>query len=261
VHLVRLSRNCGSHTAIYAGLAQCRGDAAVMLAADLQDPPELVGELLARWRQGDDIVWATRAAREGEKMSVRLTSRLYHFIFTHIALPETPAGGTDFFLMDRRIIDECLKIPEKNTDLMFLVQWMGFRQSMISYVKQGRASGKSKWTLGKRLKLAVDSIVSFSFTPIRVMSLLGIVFAVTGFMLAVVAIIGRLTGRIVANTGYVALATLLLIGFGLIMLMLGIIGEYLWRTFDEARGRPRFLIEERYPNHEKHHDTPRWIDR
>jgi dolichol-phosphate mannosyltransferase len=247
VRVIRLSRNFGSHAASHAGLAECTGDAATFLAADLQDPPELILEMARQWNGGSDVVWAVRTAREGEKMSVKLFSRIYYETLRRLALAEMPSQGADFFLLDRKVIDAYLKIPEKNTSFLCMVLWMGFRQSFVPYVKQARASGISKWTLSKKLKLLVDSLVSFSFTPIRTMSLLGVLFAVGGFAFAAYEVVARLLGWVAAGTGFAALMTVLLVGFGLTMLMLGIIGEYLWRTFDEVRGRPRFIVEERYP--------------
>jgi len=248
VKLIRLSRNFGSHSAFHAGLSECTGDAVVFLAADLQDPPELISRMAEQWEDGSDVVWAVRTAREGEKASVKLFSRIYYAVMRKVGLSEMPAQGADFFLLDRKVIDELLAIPEKNTSVMGLLLWMGFRQSFVPYVKQARASGVSKWTLAKKVKLFIDSIVSFSFAPIRLMSLFGVFFAMTGFVFAAIVIICRLSGWVIAGTGYAALMTTLLVGFGLVMLMLGIIGEYLWRTFDEARGRPRFIVESRYPD-------------
>jgi len=247
VRVIRLSRNFGSHAAFHAGLAECTGDAATFLAADLQDPPELILEMARQWKGGSDVVWAVRTAREGEKMSAKLFSRIYYETLRRLALAEMPSQGADFFLLDRKVIDAYLKIPEKNTSFMCMVLWMGFRQSFVPYVKQARASGISKWTLSRKIKLFADSIVSFSFTPIRAMSVAGVLFAVAGFAFALFEVVGRLCGWVVAGTGYAALMTVLLVGFGLVMLMLGIMGEYLWRTFDEARGRPRFIVEKRHP--------------
>ena len=247
VHLIRMSRNFGSHAAFHAGLAECTGEAAVFLAADLQDPPEFIVEMAERWQAGSDVVWAVRSGREGEKVSVKLFSRIYYAMLRRLAHLPMPSQGADFFLMDRRVIDAYLEIPEKNTSFMCMVLWMGFSQSFFSYVKNARASGISKWTLAKKVKLFIDSVVSFSFTPIRAMSLMGVLFSMAGFAYMVFMIIGRFAGWVEAGTGFVALMTVMLVGFGLIMLMLGAIGEYLWRTFDEARGRPRFLVERRYP--------------
>jgi dolichol-phosphate mannosyltransferase len=165
-----------------------------------------------------------------------------------VALPEMPAQGADFLLIDRKVIDACNCVSEKHTSLLAMILWMGFRQTSIEYVKQARRAGKSKWTLAKKAKLFIDSVVSFSYAPIRMMSCLGSLMAAGGFVYALVVTIGRLTGSVVAGTGFAALMTVLLVGQGSILMMLGILGEYLWRTFDEARGRPRYLIEEVLPS-------------
>jgi dolichol-phosphate mannosyltransferase len=161
-----------------------------------------------------------------------------------LALPEMPAKGADFLLIGRKVIDACNTTSEKHTSLFAMLLWMGFRQTSVPYVKQDRRLGKSHWTLGKKFKLFVDSVVSFSYLPIRVMSLLGLLMASGGLCYALYIVVGRFVGWITAGTGFAALMTVLLIGQGSILLMLGILGEYLWRTFDEARGRPRYIIEE-----------------
>jgi len=247
VRLLRLSRNFGSYAAMDAGLSVCRGDAAVLMASDLQDPPELIPTLAQHWEGGSDIVWAVRAERENERASVKVTSRLYYAIMRRLALPEMPRTGADFVLLDRKVIDAYLAIPEKNVNFVCLLFWMGFRQSFVPYVKQARASGRSKWTLAKKLTLFIDSIVAFSFAPIRLMAAIGALFALGGFGFAAFVFFARLAGYLVTGTGYAALMVALMTGFGLVMLMLGFIGEYLWRTFDEARGRPRFIVEDVYP--------------
>ena len=241
---LRLARNCGSHAAFSAALSVCTGDCAVLLAADLQDPPETIPRLLEEWRKGHDVVWAARAAREGESWSTLFFSRAYYRIMRRLALPNMPPTGADFLLLDRKVINAYNAIPEKNTSLLAMILWMGFRQTTIDYVKQARHAGRSKWTFSKKLKLAVDSIVSFSSAPIRWISVLGLLMATCGFLYALIVLIGRLTGWITAGTGFAALMTVLLVGQGTIMIMLGVLGEYLWRTFDEARGRPRYLVDE-----------------
>lgn len=244
VTYLRLSRNCGSHAAFSAGLAHCTGDCAVLLAADLQDPPEAILDLLEKWQQGFDVVWAARSRREGESWRTRMAAAVYYRLMRRLALPEMPSAGADFLLMDRKAIDAYNAIPEKNTSFLAMVLWMGFRQTTIEYVKQARHAGRSKWTLAKKLKLFIDSVVSFSYVPIRFMSLLGMLMAAAGFAYAMVVVVGRLAGWVTAGTGFAALMTVLLVGQGAILTMLGILGEYLWRTFDEARGRPRYIIEE-----------------
>jgi dolichol-phosphate mannosyltransferase len=244
VKYVRLSRNCGSHAALTAGLAHSTGESAVLLAADLQDPPETIPELMEKWREGYDVVWAVRAARKGVSWRTRMEAAIFYWIMRRLALPEMPAKGADFVLVGRKVVDAYNAISEKHTSFGAMLMWMGFRQTWIEYVKQARQAGRSKWTLRKKLKLFVDSIVSFSYVPIRLMSLLGFLMALCGFVYALVVIVGRLTGFVVAGTGFAALMTVLLVGQGSILLMLGILGEYLWRTFDESRGRPRFIVEE-----------------
>ena len=245
---LRLSRTCGSHAAASAGLQHCRGDYAVVMAADLQDPPELIRELWSKSREGYDVVWAVRAQREGESWSTKFLAGLYYGLMRRVALPNMPARGADFLLLNRQVIEACNAIPEKNTSLLAMILWMGFRQASIEYVKQSRHAGASKWTLAKKLKLFSDSIVSFSYTPIRAMSYLGLVMACAGFCYAGAVIAGRLCGWITSGTGFAALMTVLLVGQGVIMTMLGILGEYVWRAFDEVRGRPRYLLEEQLPS-------------
>lgn len=241
---LRLSRNSGSHAAVAVGLQYCTGDCAIIMAADLQDPPEIIPQLLERWRAGNYVVWASRSARKGESRTTLAASRVYYKLMQLLALPEMPAMGADVVLLDRRVIDAYNKIPEKHTNFMAMILWMGFRRTSIEYVKQARHAGKSKWTLAKKIKLFIDSIVSFSYAPIRLMSLFGLFVAGSGFVYALVVIVGRLTGWVDAGTGFAALMTVLLVGQGMILTMLGILGEYLWRTYDEARGRPRYIVEE-----------------
>jgi dolichol-phosphate mannosyltransferase len=244
VKYIRLSRNSGSHAAFSAGLAHCTGNCAVLLAAVLQDPPETVEQLLDQWREGSDVVWAIRIAREGESWSTKALAAAYYWLMRRVALPGMPAKGADFLLVDRKIVDAYNAIAEKNTSVLGLILWMGFRQSFVPYVKRARHGGHSKWTLAKKLKLFVDSMASFSYVPIRTMSLVGLCMALAGFMYALFVVAGRLGGWIDTGTGFAALMTVLLVGQGITMMMLGVLGEYLWRSYDEARGRPRYIVEE-----------------
>ena len=245
VQYLRFARNGGSHAALSAGLAACKGDCALLIAADLQDPPELLPKFLEKWRAGHDVIWAVRAGREGETLRTRAFARFYYWVMRKTALPNMPATGADFVLVDRKVIDAYCQISEKNTSIMAMLLWLGFRQTSFDYVKQARHGGRSGWTMGKKIKLFVDSLVSFSYFPIRLMSTLGLLMAVSGFLYAAVVIVGRLAGwsALKTETGFAALMTVLLIGQGTILLMLGVLGEYLWRSFDESRGRPRFVLE------------------
>jgi dolichol-phosphate mannosyltransferase len=240
---VRFARNFGSHTALTCGLHLSRGDCAVVMAADLQDPPETIPRLLERWREGDNVVWAVRGERLGEKASTIAFSRLYYWIMRRIVgLKEIPSTGADFFLVDRRVVDAFRRFNETNTSILALITWMGFRQSAIVYDKQARAHGTSGWSFAKKLKLVVDSVTSFSFFPIRLMSVVGFVTALIGFAYAAVVLGNALLGH--PPQGWSSLMVIVLVVGGMQMLMMGTLGEYLWRTLDASRRRPVYLIDE-----------------
>jgi len=241
VRLVKLSRNFGSFTACLAGLTHARGDAAILMSADLQDPPELIPTLVARWREGHEVVLAVREHRD-EPLLQRLLSGLYYRAMRRWAFPDMPAGGFDFVLVDRKVIDAIVKMQEKNTSLMGLVLWTGFRRASVPYTRRAREKGRSMWTFRKKLKYSIDSLVSFSYFPIRVAQLLGALLALAGFAYAFIVAALRLTGNIPV-AGWSALTVIVLVLGGLQLLMLGVIGEYLWRTLDETKRRPAFLVD------------------
>jgi dolichol-phosphate mannosyltransferase len=244
VQYLRLSRNFGSHAALAAGLAHCRGDCAVLLAADLQDPPETIGPLYERWLTGHEVVWAVRESRDGDSAATRFFAAIYYRLMQRMASRDIPAQGAGFLLIDRKVIDAYNAISEKHTNFAFVITLLGFRQSNISFIKEARQAGRSKWTLGKKVKVFVDSVISFSVAPVRLASLFGLLLAAAGFIYAAVVVVGRLAGWVSAGTGFAALMTVLLVGQGAILAMLGVLGEYLWRTFDQVRGRPRYVIQE-----------------
>lgn len=241
---VRLARNSGSHAAVICGLSESSGDCAVVMASDLQDPPECIAELLEKWRAGDQVVWAVRAARPGEDASTTAFSRLYYAMMRNVVgIRSMAPTGADFFLLDRAVIDALLRFDEANASLLALIAWMGFRQGSVSYTKEARLHGRSGWTLAKKLKLVIDSVASFSYLPIRVMSAFGFIFAVLGLVYAGVVIVNALRGAPVQ--GWSSLMVVVLVIGGMQMVMMGILGEYLWRTLDQARSRPKFIIEAR----------------
>jgi dolichol-phosphate mannosyltransferase len=241
---LRFSRNFGSHAAVAAGLRHCTGDCAVIMAADLQDPPEVILELVTTSLEGYDVVWACRSERLGESWFTKTSAALYYRLMRWLGLPNMPPKGADFLLVSRKVIDAVNASPEKHTSVLAMILWMGFRQTFIQYVKQARHSGQSKWTLSKKIKLLIDSVVSFSYVPIRAASVAGFVMAIAGFGYAGWISLLWLLGRVSSGTGYAAIMCSLLIGQGSILLTLGILGEYLWRTFDESRRRPRFIIDQ-----------------
>lgn len=242
VHGIRLSRNFGSHMAITCGLQRAKGTGVIIIAADLQDPPETLPALLEKWRNGAQVVWAVRHLREGEKNSKVGFSRLYYFLMRRITgIKDIPATGADFFLVDRAVVNAFREFSERNVSIMALITWMGFRQDYIYYDKQARKFGRSGWDLRKKLKLVVDSMTSFTYLPVRLMSYLGFFVALLGLVYAAVVIINALRGNPVQGWSSLMLVVLVIGGFQ--MIMMGILGEYLWRSLDESRRRPPYLIE------------------
>jgi dolichol-phosphate mannosyltransferase len=242
VRALRFARNSGSHLGLTCGLREAAGDCAVIMAADLQDPPETLPDLIERWQKGAQVVWAVRAARRGEKTSTVLFARLYYWIMRRfVGLKQMPPSGADFFLIDRCVLDGFRSFHENNTSIMTLILWMGFRQDSITYEKQARAHGSSKWNLEMKLKLVVDSITAFTYKPIRLMSYAGFAIAALGFLYAIDVVMNAFLGHPVA--GWTSLMVVVLVLGGFQMLMMGILGEYLWRALDESRRRPRYLIE------------------
>ena len=240
---IRLARNSGSHTALSCGLHRALGDCAIIIAADLQDPPETTPTLLEKWERGAQVVWAIRQGREGEKASKIGFANLYYWIMRKfVGIADMPATGADFFLLDRRVLDAFRQFRETNTSIMALITWMGFKQDSIYYAKQARLHGTSGWSLRKKLKLVVDSVTSFTYHPIRLMSYLGFLVASGGFLFALYIIIDYITGN--PAQGWPSLMVAILILGGIQMMMMGVLGEYLWRSLDEARRRPRFIIED-----------------
>jgi polyisoprenyl-phosphate glycosyltransferase len=239
VRCVRLSRNSGSHVAIACGLQQARGEAAALLAADMQDPPELLQDMLVRWRGGAQVVWAVRRTRPGDRAH-RGFAAVYYWIMRHlVGMSETPATGADSFLIDRLVIDAFCQAHEKNTNVFALITWFGFRQDHIAYDKQPRARGRSRWTLAKKLTLVADSVTSFSDFPIR--WTLGL-----GTVLLVAAVAIGLTGLALlpAPRAVLLLFVSLIIGLaGVQLCALAVVGQYVWRALDAARNRPLYVIE------------------
>jgi len=255
IKVVKLTRNFGSMAAIQAGFTQADGDCVGVIAADLQDPPELFIEMVSYWEKGIKTVFAVRQDRE-EPFSQKLFSNTYYALMRKFAVPNYPAGGFDFLLADRQVIDEINKIHEKNTNLMTLIFWLGFKSVFIPYVRRSRKKGKSRWTLRKKVKLLIDSFVSFSYFPIQLLSVVGLLVAIASFSYGLFVFYFWLRFGIEVK-GWVPSILLLAFTSGIQMTMLGILGEYLWRTLDEARKRPPYVIDTVY---EKTLDVPKVVN-
>jgi len=250
VTAVRFARNFGSHIAIAAAMEYCRGDCAVIMAADLQDPPSLVPEFVARWRDGNEIVWGARTGRD-EGAVRRSLLRLFYAAVRRFAIPGYPKGGTgSFCLVSRKVIDTFRQCTERNRLTFGLIAWSGFRQTEVPYHRPPRAAGVSSWTAGRMVKSAIDTFVSFSFLPIRTMSYFGLVVSFISFVFGLYVLVNKLVfGTMVEGWTSVMLAVLFLGGVQLTMI--GVLGEYLWRILDEARGRPLYIIDRRLGLHAK----------
>lgn len=239
IKIIKFSRNFGSHAACLAGLEYSTGDACTFIAADLQDPPELIQSMIDAWNAGCDVVIGVR---ERHQETSRFFPRLYYSLVRRFALSNMPAGGTDVFLVNRKVADAVISLAEKNTSIFGLILWSGFNQTVIRYKKLSRHRGTSKWTLGKKIKLFLDTFVSFSYLPIRLISMIGILFALSGFLYAFFIIFNRLF-RAIPVEGWSSTMVVLLVVSGVQLIMLGIIGEYLWRNFDESRKRPCYIVD------------------
>ena len=243
VRIVKLSRNFGHQIAMTAGLEHTSGDAVVVIDADLQDPPEVIPELVARWRDGNDVVYAVRTDREGESAFKLATAKGFYRLLNMLSDTEVPVDTGDFRLMDRRAVDALLTMPEKDRFVRGMVSWIGFQQVAVPYARARREAGVSKYPLLKMLAFALDGVVSFSFAPLRLATWLG--FAASG--LAALGIVYTLVVWIVGSTvhGWTTLSVAVLALGGLQLISLGIMGEYIGRIYREVKHRPLYLVDKR----------------
>lgn len=243
IKVIRLVRNFGAYMALLAGLDHATGDAIAVIMADLQDPPELIDQMVAKWQNGSKLVLAERSDREDRLIDRLFASAFWGFI-RKFAINTIPKGGFDFVLFDRCIADIIRTMREKNSHFMLQVVWSGFPPEIIPYTRRRREVGNSKWTFSKKFKLFVDSAIAFSFIPIRLMSLVGLTTAIIGFIAATFVVVKRIfQGEPIQ--GWTSIIVIVLILGGLQMVMLGVLGEYMWRTYDETRKRPHYIVAER----------------
>jgi dolichol-phosphate mannosyltransferase len=243
VHVVQLSRNFGHQTALTAGLDHARGDAVVMLDADLQDPPELIPRMLDHWRAGCDVIYAVREQRQGESRFKLATARWFYSLFDRLAQVELQHNSGDFRMLDRRALDALLSMRERNRFLRGMTVWVGYRQAAVPYTRDPRYAGETKYTIPKMLRFSLDAISSFSHRPLQLATLLGFVISTVAFIAIPVVIVLRILGSYLPGFSSLTVAVLLLGGIQLIAI--GIIGEYVGRIYDEVKGRPLYLVRSR----------------
>ena len=239
---VKLSRNFGEHAALLAGLSVCTGDCAVTKQADLQEDSTIILEMYESWKKGNKVVLAVREDRDENAVKV-FFANMYYAIVRKTINKNMPKGGCDCYLIDRQVIEVLELLDEKNSSLTLQVLWAGFKTDKIYFHRKDREVGKSRWTLAKKFKLVLDSMMSFSFFPIKCMTWVGVIFDILALALLIEVIVEKFTiGTPIA--GWSSLMCVVLISSGLILTSLGILGEYLWRTLDASRTRPPFIIDE-----------------
>jgi polyisoprenyl-phosphate glycosyltransferase len=240
--VLRLSRNFGHQIAITAGLDRARGDAVVIMDGDLQDPPEVIPELVRRWREGFDVVYAVRRRREGEPRLRRLRAAAFYRLFRVVSNLDAPVDVGDFRLIDRRVLTVLQGMRERHRYLRGMVSWVGFRQTGVDYVREGRVGGRSKYPFGKLLELGLNGVVSFSNAPLQLALRLGLVVSALALATGIAAIVIKIAGLFpIPGTATIVVLTAFLGGMQL--LILGIIGTYLGRIYDEVKARPLYLVD------------------
>jgi dolichol-phosphate mannosyltransferase len=243
IRVVYLSRNFGHQTALTAGLDHARGDAVVMLDADLQDPPELIPRMLDHWRGGCDVVYAVREQRDGESAFKLATARWFYKLFDKLAAVELEHNSGDFRLLDRRPLDALLSMRERNRFLRGMTVWVGYTQTAVPYRRDPRYAGETKYTLSKMVRFSLDAISSFSHRPLQIATLLGFLISIVAFIAIPVVVVLRILGSYLPGFGSITIAVLLLGGIQL--MAIGLIGEYVGRIYDEVKGRPLYLVRAR----------------
>jgi dolichol-phosphate mannosyltransferase len=239
--VIRLTRNFGSVPAIRTGLRYVVGDAFAFLAADLQDPPQLVVDMTDRWLAGSKFVIAERETRD-DPVASRVFSRVYYFLLRKLVLPGYPAGGFDLALMDKVMLQP-LRDSAKSAFLPLLAYWLGFKPAVLRYDRRPRLHGRSRWTIRKKCRAFLDVMLGFSVTPIRAISAVGVIVSFVSFLYGAIVVTAAFVGNIPVP-GFSTLVALVTFLLGLIILMLGVIGEYLWRVFDESNRRPEAVVDE-----------------
>jgi glycosyltransferase involved in cell wall biosynthesis len=245
IRIVDLARNFGKEAAMTAGLAHARGDAVVVIDADLQDPPELIEQFAAKWHEGFEVVYGIRASRSSDSFAKRVTAEAFYKLFNRITSVPIPPDAGDFRLLDRKVVDALLTFPERNRFMKGLFAWVGFKQIGVPFVRQPRLQGKTAWNYWKLINFAIDGVTGFSTIPLRVWSFVGAFVSLIGFAYALFLVIRTLIFGIDVP-GYASImVTVLFIG-GVQLLCLGMLGEYMGRLYMETKGRPIYIVSRIY---------------
>ncbi len=255
IRLIDFSRNFGHQIAVSAGLDYARGQSVVIIDADLQDPPEVIPRMLEKWREGYDVVYGKRRKREGETLFKKFTAFVYYRILGTLTGGTIPKDTGDFRLIDRRVCDVMKTLNEKNRFLRGMINWVGFRQTAVEYVREERWAGETKYPLKKMLKFAADGIFSFTYKPLKLATYIGFILSISGFVYLLYVLYQRLfTDNTL--TGWASIIAVNLVFHGITLLILGIIGEYVGRIYEEVKGRPLYIIQDKIGFPEEKTDQP-----
>jgi len=242
VGILQLSRNFGHQIAITAGMDHADADAVVIIDADLQDPPEAIADLLAKWREGFEVVYAVRKSREGETWLKKFLAASFYRIFYRLAKVNVPMDAGDFRLVDRKVINALKEVRELHRFMRGLTCWVGYRQGAVYYDRAARKTGETKYPVWKSLKLAFDAITSFSAAPLRWMTVLGALIALSGFIQGVWTVFQRILHPESFEPGWATVVALILFLTGVQLLCLGLVGQYVSRIFEESKKRPLYFL-------------------
>lgn len=243
IKFVDFSRNFGHQTAITAGMDFSCGQAVVVIDADLQDPPEIIAEMMKKWREGYDVVFGQRVKREGETFFKKVTSKLFYRLLNRLTEVNIPVDTGDFRLIDRKVCNALKQVKEKNRYIRGIISWLGFKSAPVEFVREKRFAGTTKYPLKKMIKFASDAIMSFSYKPLKLASYFGVVVSFISFLYLIVMVVLKLSGSNF-TPGWTSLIAISLFFNGIILIILGIIGEYIGRIYDEAKGRPLYIVSE-----------------
>lgn len=244
VCLINFSRNFGHQIAISAGMDNARGQAIVVIDADLQDPPEVILEMIQKWKQGYDVVYGKRSIREGETAFKKVTAKLFYRFLSALTSIDIPNDTGDFRLIDRKVCDAMKNIKEKNRYIRGLISWLGFKQTDVTYVRKERFAGTTKYPFKKMLRFSLDAITSFSDKPLKLAGYMGYTLSFASFVYLLYVVIRKLVVNDF-NSGWASSVAISLFFNGIILIVLGIMGEYIGRIYDECKNRPLYVIEEK----------------
>ncbi|MFF2484272.1 glycosyltransferase family 2 protein [Paenibacillus sp. NPDC058071] len=243
VRFIQFSRNFGHQIAISAGMDYSRGQAVIVIDADLQDPPEVILEMIAEWKNGYDVVYGKRLTRKGETWFKKATATMFYRLLRRMTSVEIPVDTGDFRLIDRKVCDVLKGLKEKNRFVRGLVSWAGFKQKSVEYVREERWAGETKYPLKKMIKFAIDGITSFSYKPLKLASYIGMTLSIASFLYLLVVLCQKLfTATTVA--GWSSILAVSLLFNGIILMILGVIGEYIGRVYEESKNRPLYIVSE-----------------